>query len=66
MKRKKGNEKHAALLKTYIRFLSSSVHFKKSNLTWEEKKNFLNVYLVSLLHQNSLQDRTCSGLETTH
>lgn len=39
MKRKKENEKHAALLKSYIKFLSSLVHFK-NNLIWGEKKLF--------------------------
>lgn len=65
MKRRKENENHTALVKMYINFLSSLVHFKKSNLSLGEKKNFKNLYLFSLLHQNSLQGSTCSGLETT-
>lgn len=59
MKTKEENEKHAALFKSYIKFLSYLVRFKKSNLTLEEKKNFSNLYLVSLLYQNCLQGSTC-------
>lgn len=38
MKRRKENENHTALVKMYINFLSSLVHFKKSNLSLGEKK----------------------------
>lgn len=34
----------AALLKTYIKFLNSSVHFKKSNLTWGEKRKLFKFF----------------------
>lgn len=43
MKTKEENEKHAALLKSYIKFLSYLVHFKKSNLTLEEKKKTFQI-----------------------
>lgn len=49
MKTKEENEKHAALFKSYIKFLSYLVHFKKSNLTLEEKKKlfkFVPCFLV--------------------